>query len=201
MKERKTRLVVLISALIIAACCFAISYGVDAAPGSASDPVVTKSYVDSVVAALQTKIEAIETSQNVTGSAVTASSFTVVTVPAGSKLIGGEGAQFILRSGTAVAIDNGVDGVSDLTAGADLKGGAGSKLIGAEGTQFILRSGSATAIDNGANGVSDLTAGKDLSGGTAVEKNHLLLVPRADGRGISCSTKCYVMVLGEYTLQ
>ncbi len=159
MKERKTRIVVLISALIIAACCIVIGYGVDAAPGSSSDPVVTKSYVDSVVAGLQTKLDALEMAQNTTGSAVTASSFTVVTVPAGSKLIGGEGAQFILRSGSATAIDNGADGVSDLTAGVDLKGGA------------------------------------------AVAKNHLLLVPRNDGRGISCSSKCYVMVLGEYTLQ
>ena len=31
MKERKTRIVVLISALIIAACCIVIGYGVDLA--------------------------------------------------------------------------------------------------------------------------------------------------------------------------
>ena len=164
MKERKNFIAVIVSALVIALCCGLISYGADAAPGSAQDPVVTKSYVDGVIAALQTKVDALEQAQTSTATSAAveapkAATFTVVEVA------------------------------------------AGSKLIGAEGTQFILRSGSATAIDNGANGVSDLTAGKDLSGGTAVEKNHLLLVPRADGRGISCTTKCYVMVLGDYTLQ
>ncbi len=164
MKERKNYIAVIASAIVIALCCGLISFGADAAPGSAQDPVVTKSYVDSVVSALQTKVDALEKAQAEvpTGSAVEApraATFTVVEVAAGSRLIGGEG------------------------------------------TQFILRSGSAAAIDNGANGVSDLTSGADLKGGAAVEKNHLLLVPRADGRGISCTTKCYVMVLGDYTLQ
>lgn len=161
MNNKKSMIVVILSALLIASSCFMLSFGADAAPGSTGDPVVTKSYVDSVIAALQTKVDAIEKAQAATPSAVEAPSavFKVVQVEAGKTVIGGEG------------------------------------------TELILRSGSATAVDNGANGVSDLTAGADLKGGTAVEKNHLLLVPRNDGRGIKCTTNCYVMVLGEYTLQ
>lgn len=78
---------------------------------------------------------------------------------------------------------------------------AGQSLIGGAGTEMILRSGEATAIDNGSNGVSDLTSGADLMSGVSVQTNHLLLVPRADGRGILTSTECYVMVRGEYTLK
>lgn len=77
----------------------------------------------------------------------------------------------------------------------------GQKLIGGEGTEIILRSGEATAIDNGANGVSDLTIGTDLMTGSQVGLNHLLLVPRNDGRGITAVTDIWVMVRGTYTIQ
>ncbi|WP_312353343.1 hypothetical protein [Aminipila sp.] len=78
---------------------------------------------------------------------------------------------------------------------------AGQKLIGGEGTELILRSGEATAIDNGANGISDLTVGMDLMTGSQVVTNHLLLVPRNDGRGITAVTDIWVMVRGTYTVQ
>ena len=76
----------------------------------------------------------------------------------------------------------------------------GQKLIGTGGTEIILRSGEATAIDNGVNGISDLTAGSDLMSGDAVGLNHLLMVPRADGRGITALTDAWVMVRGEYEI-
>lgn len=77
----------------------------------------------------------------------------------------------------------------------------GQKLIGGEGCEIILRSGEATAIDNGANGISDLTAGMDLMTGSPVVTNHLLLVPRNDGRGITATTDIWVMVRGTYTVK
>jgi len=77
----------------------------------------------------------------------------------------------------------------------------GQILTGDEGTEIILRSGEATAIDNGANGVSDITAGKDLMTGNQVSLNHLLLIPRKDGRGIQVSTEAWVLVRGNYTIQ
>ena len=112
-------------------------------PGSENDPVVTKSYVDSKIAAISSD---------------------------------GEGSVF-----------QPVD--------------AGDKLIGGEGTEIILRSGEAKAITNGTNGISDLTSGKDLSQGAAISQNHLLLVPRADGRGISAVTGTWVLIKGSYTIQ
>ena len=77
----------------------------------------------------------------------------------------------------------------------------GQRLIGGEGAEFILRSGEATAIDNGQNGVSDLTSGTDLMTGNVVLPNHLLLVPRDDGRGITAVTEIWVMVRGDYTIR
>jgi hypothetical protein len=63
-----------------------------------------------------------------------------------------------------------------------------------------LRSGEATAIDNGYNGVANLTAGMDMMTGNNIELNHLLLVPRADGRGILATTEAWVMVRGSYSI-
>ena len=77
---------------------------------------------------------------------------------------------------------------------------AGQRLIGGEGAEIILRSGEATAIDNGSNGVSDLTSGTDLMTGNQVATNHLLLVPRDDGRGITAITDIWVLVRGNYTI-
>ena len=78
---------------------------------------------------------------------------------------------------------------------------AGQTLIGDEGTELIVRSGEFTAIDNGANGVSDITSGKDLMTGAQVGLNHLLLVPKNDGRGISARTEGWIMVRGNYTIK
>ncbi|MDR0424566.1 MAG: hypothetical protein LBH39_03800 [Clostridiales Family XIII bacterium] len=76
----------------------------------------------------------------------------------------------------------------------------GQKLVGSEGTELILRSGEATAVGAEENGVSDLTAGKDLMTGDIVEANHLLIVPRGDGRGITAETDVWLMIKGGYSL-
>jgi len=119
-------------------------FGAESGAGTAADPVVTKSYVDELFASLS--------------DAPQSGSFQVVEVSAGVKLIGGAG------------------------------------------TELILRGGKATAIDNGIDGISDLTAGKDLKTGNAVSFNHLLLVPKDDGRGLYCEARSWVMVKGTYTI-
>ncbi|MDR1136102.1 MAG: hypothetical protein LBL49_08005 [Clostridiales Family XIII bacterium] len=77
----------------------------------------------------------------------------------------------------------------------------GQTLIGDEGAEIILRSGEASAIGNEENGISDLTAGKDLMSGDILETNHLLLIPRSDGRGITAITDIWLMIKGGYSLQ
>ncbi len=78
---------------------------------------------------------------------------------------------------------------------------AGEKLVCGEGTEIIVRSGKASAIDNGSDGVSDITSGKDLMSGDSAAQNHLLVVPRNDGRGIKASGEVYIMVKGEYAIK
>jgi hypothetical protein len=126
--------------ILVVIAMTAAAIAADEAPGSEGDPVVTKSYVDKQLSAA-------------------GGVFTAVEVAAGRKLIGGAGAEIILRSGEAAIISN----------------------------------------EN--NGVSDLTDGSDLMTGAPALPNHLLLVPRDDGRGLSALTDLWVMVRGPYTLQ
>lgn len=129
----KKIIVIVISIVLILG--ISVAFGAVSTPGSETDPVVTKSYVDGKVSYKPVRLE------------------------------------------------------------------TGQKLIGDEGTEVILRSGEATAIDNGSNGISDITAGKDLMTGNTVAANHLLLIPRKDGRGIAVSTEAWVMIRGNYTVQ
>ena len=172
MKTRRSWIILLTAALLLAASCFAAVFADDVVPGTAADPVVSKSYMDAQVAILQTQIKTLQEqidklSAGQSGSETPSTPATPVEVP-----------KFVV-----VKVD------------------AGKSLIGSASAEIILRGGTATAIAGASGGVSDLTGGTDLSTGTDVSKNHLLIIPADDGRGIRCTTTCYVMVKGDYKLQ
>ena len=74
----------------------------------------------------------------------------------------------------------------------------GQTIVGS--SEFILRSGSAISTCPGINGITDITDGVDLTDGMEIPWNHLLLVPRDDGRGITVtSVEAYIMARGQYT--
>jgi hypothetical protein len=81
-------------------------------PGTANDPIVTKSYVDQAIEAMGGG-----------GSAGSSSTLIVVEVAAGQKLYGGEGTEFIVRTGKAVAFSGDASGIPDLTGAKDLTAG------------------------------------------------------------------------------
>lgn len=78
---------------------------------------------------------------------------------------------------------------------------AGQKLIGGAGTEFILRMGDGVVLANDLGGIADTTVGYDLSNGTNMPSNHLLIIPRDDGRGFVATSDCIVMVKGTYHIQ
>lgn len=74
-------------------------------------------------------------------------------------------------------------------------------LIGKSGTEMILRGGAAIIIGEGSDGVPDVTSGVDVAIGSNVTKNHLLIIPRDDGRGLKITKgTAYVMVRGNYEI-
>ena len=68
--------------------------------------------------------------------------------------------------------------------------------------EILLRSGSAAAyLAGNDNGLADLTDGGELMEGDALVSNHLLMIPRGDGRGLRItSNEAYIMVRGGYRI-
>lgn len=85
--------------------------GAPGVPGSSDDPVVTKSYVDQKI-------------QQALGAGAGGSKLVVAELKPGKTIYGFEGTEFIVRTGKVVSVPgvNG-DGLTDITAGADLKAG------------------------------------------------------------------------------
>ncbi len=73
---------------------------------------------------------------------------------------------------------------------------AGQEFIGKAGTEIIVRSGSAVVVDPSSGGIPDLTDGKNVMAGQVVANNHLLSVPRSDGRGIQAQKPATIMYRG-----
>ncbi|MHA7579365.1 hypothetical protein ACX12E_03110 [Paenibacillus vandeheii] len=150
-------------------------------PGTADDPIVTKSYVDQQIQ------KALGGGTN-TGSGNTSGS------NSGSTGTG--------SSGGDTTLPPLVSGASDDVEIVTVK--PGQQLIGASGAEFIVRSGKAVIVSEGTNGVADLTDGVDLTNGQTAPTNHLLSFPR-DGRGITVldgnKYSLTVMVRGGYSLK
>lgn len=141
--------------LLIAAVIASLGYTAALAgggPGSEADPVVTKSYVDRALTEMQAFVDD------------------------RLSMSGGETLQVVSLS-------------------------QGQKLIGGHGAEIILRAGKAYIIDSPGGGISDLTVGSDLKGKTLVPANHLLLVPRGDGRGIKAESDVVAMVKGAFQVE
>ncbi|TEB04281.1 hypothetical protein Psch_04006 [Pelotomaculum schinkii] len=82
---------------------------------------------------------------------------------------------------------------------ADLK--AGQVLKGKAGTELLVRRGQAVVVDSSGNGIPDVTAGVDIAANDKVALNHLLIIPREDGRGIKAIDFAVVMYRGGASIQ
>lgn len=92
--------------------------------------------------------------------------------------------------------------LSDGTVWQVVKVDPGIKVLASDTGEFVLRSGTARVIGNEFNeGISDLTSGSEVKNGDLVSKNHHLLIPRGDGRGIVTETVCYIIYKGLYYMQ
>lgn len=86
-------------------------------PGTVNDPVVTKSYVDEQIAKLGGGNSTGGSSSNETAA------LEVVTVAADRILMVNAGSEIVIRTGKAVAYSTDSNGISDVTAGVDIKSG------------------------------------------------------------------------------
>ncbi|MHB8158536.1 MAG: hypothetical protein ACYDEQ_14315 [Desulfocucumaceae bacterium] len=77
----------------------------------------------------------------------------------------------------------------------------GQRLEGKAGSELIVRAGKAVVVDPVGSGIPDVTAGLNITAGQVVSLDHYLIIPRADGRGISARTKTLVMYKGEVEIK
>lgn len=127
-------------------------------PGSSTDPLVTQSYVENRIKALNASIDE-KLSSFEGGSSESGMNFKVLEV----------------KKGQIIHLE--------------------------ENSLFILRAGVASGIAGQGGGLSDLTTGLDISTGQTIELNHLLLIPKSDGRGVKMDYDGWVMISGGYSIQ
>ena len=165
--KKNVALVFLFVFVLMGAVFFAAGPAAQAQPGSESDPLVTRSYVNGRIA------------EAISGGAAVDQQAIVNAVLAQMGGAGGEG-------GGAAAFQ-------------PVFASAGTVIIGHEGTEIILRSGSARVRAQGQDGLADITAGAELLNGADVSPNHMMLVSRHDGRGVTVQNDAWLLIKGGYT--
>ena len=160
-------------------------------PGSAQDPLVTESYVTEqldIERQLRKELEArlmrLET-QGITGGEDSAMDSQQLVRAIEERLLVLE--QVLERSASS----------GDALEIVSLH--AGEAIVGEAGTELILRSGEVTVLASPSGGLADLTVATDLGDGEAIHANHLLLVPRADQRGLLATTDAVLLVRGAFS--
>lgn len=151
-------------------------YAADNGLGSASDPIVTKSYVDQKIREISGNMD----NGNLAKQVATQQALIENLMEEISELKNVE------------TTNNNIFEVVVVQ--------PGQVIYGKQSTEMIMRSGKAQAVAVAAGGLQDITSGEDLSSGMEIPKNHLLIIPREDGRGLLADTKLTVMVRGGYTI-
>ncbi|MTI48651.1 MAG: hypothetical protein FH761_12470 [Firmicutes bacterium] len=155
-------------------------------PGSTNDPLVTLSFVEQRLEQIKfyvnSKIE--EVNGNITNNKTE-----IDTLKTENSELKGKIEQLQNQSGSAG---------SNLEVVTLEKG---KMLVCDAGAEIILRAGQAQAIASELGGLSDVTGGQDIPMGKAITPNHLLIVPRSDGRGVYAVETAILMVRGSYRIQ
>lgn len=154
-----------------------ISFG---QPGGSEDPLVTFSYVEKRIEQLKYYIE-----EKLGGGSANNAEVEKLT----------EENKEIKKQLSQLAMNSSGGGLEIV----ELKNG--QKLICGAGTEIILRGGSAKAIVSQLGGLSDLTGGKDLISNESISPNHLIVIPRDDGRGAYVENYAIFMVRGYYEVR
>jgi len=150
------------------------------APGSVDDPLVTRSYVDRLIADL-TGLGSAQLSQEQLDTIVNE----VINRLGAQGQTQQPGGQFQHDTGgryTPVSLRN------------------GQILVGDEGTEIILRTGTAVANSSGQDGLANITMGTDVRNNEEIGANNMLIVPRDDGRGVRATSDTWLLVKGRYSI-
>ena len=218
----------IVTVLTVAALAVALACGAVFASGTAEDPLVSLSYLNSVVIPqLTTMIE-----QKV-GEAAGEGQIAVTDEQKLKELVAQEVAKALSEEGseegssdgegteTGTGTENpGQEGQEGQTPGQETPGQEtpgqsaaasqyeavqlfeGQTIVGTQGgIEVLLRRGSFVCVDPDGQKVTNVTKGGEAGNGNELTLQNLYLIPRSDGRGITCtSSEGWVMVRGAYTV-
>ena len=161
-------------------------------PGSQNDPLVSKSYVDRRINEILSIVQGKPTTSNPDISLNNEELLEQVDL-----LI-----QFRLKE-SGITSNQESDTVTEVQEHTYevVEAKKGQKIIGEQGTEIILRSGKAVAIASELGGLQDITAGSDVRQGKSIPQYHLILIPRADGRGFEMTADGWLMIRGKYEVK
>ncbi len=168
-------------------------YAVQGDAGSASDPIVTKSYVDEQIASVLSSMNDLgsySNNDNNNGNYnFSEEEFENLTNKIQAEVLANVEQQLLTDMQNIKPLHQPVQAF------------AGQTIIGGQGTEIILRSGEAITYSTVENGITNLTVGSNLDNGDAIVKDNLLIVPRNDGRGVTITTDhAWFMIRGDYEI-
>ena len=183
--NKTSKLITAISAsVLLVVMSFAIIISANAEPGDATNPLITKDYLDSVVSSLvaeNSSLKAeIEDLKSQLGN--------------NSEIFNSEEFKAEIQK----MVDEALSGVNTGYQAVELPMGA-TVMLG-EGTEVIIRTGIVNAITPSATaGLYDLTDGSVISNNASITAGHSILATRTE-RGFKTASDSVVFIRGEYTL-
>jgi len=199
-KAKKWTAIALIATLTIAAILPHLRFTAAAQPGEVTDPLVTRRYVDERIDDVWNEIQTLRAENALLRAMVESGGLPGVPfdVQALTALITADVLAVVHGGASGTGLPGG--GVERSLEFVTLNPSNGQILTIENGTEVILRTGTAVVVA-GPNGLVDMTQGRDIANGQAVSRNHLLIAPRTDGRGLRfTSDSNWVMVRGAFTL-
>lgn len=204
----KSKIITLASLII---CILTIATASAAEPGSSSDPVVSKSYVDARISEVKSLINGntnINNYNSNTNTNVNPNLNYIATIDDSTKQKLIDEILLVVKALYDDKIDK-IENIDEIinsaseenTAFVPVELNAGQILIGGEGAEVIFRSGKAKAYSENEMGLIDVSSGKELFNGDAISANHLLIVGRNDGRGAVALEHSWFTVKGGFTIK
>lgn len=187
-----------ITLAVLIICILTIATASAAEPGSNSDPVVSKSYVDARINEVKSLING---NTNINTNTQQNSTTTNSTSNDTQKIVDEVLAVVQVLYGDKIdKLDKSINSEEE-QAFVPVELNEGQILIGGEGAEIIFRSGKARAYSENEMGLIDVSSGTELFSGDSIEPNHLLIVGRNDGRGAIALEHSWFTVKGGFTIK
>ena len=176
--------------------------------GDSNDPLITKSYIDSILTPqVEDMIDKAVADNKSVIETYLSSEITAHKAEIDKKIASINTGNINISQSVVDSIANDVvaqiknEGITVGTSWEVVQIPAGKSLVGQVGTEIVPRLGSATVYSTGSVGIVNLTSGGMTNPGAAVTANNLYLVSIAD-RGVTAGKSgATVLVSGSYTIK